>query len=113
MYGLKRLRFSVPWAARCAAAAAVGLIVAAEAQAFFFKGWPGDGLPRERTLIPPGANTPGNPPPPNFWIEEPPEPPPGNQSPPEIPEPSTVLLAAVGAGVVALARRRRKKARSQ
>ena len=111
----RRIRFHVPWAARCAAAAAVGLTAANGASAFFFKGWPGDRIARPPTLLPPGTSEQT----PRTVVEFPPptESPPGDTTPPgggppgggppgTTPEPATGLLAAVGVGLVALARRR-------
>ena len=111
---VRRLRFCVPWSARWAAAVAVGLAAANGASAFFFKGWPGDGIPRERTLVPPG-NTIDNPrqQPPEWPPEQPPwNPPPEKppeEKPPGVPEPATAVLAAVGAGLLAFARRRLRR----
>jgi hypothetical protein len=107
----RRIRFSVPWSVRCVVAVAVGLVVSNGAGAFFFKGWPGDGLPRERTLLPPSTQT-TEPPGETEWPPYRPPPPgegPKGGNPPGVPEPATGLLAAVGVGVVALARRRRRR----
>jgi PEP-CTERM motif-containing protein len=110
----RRMRFVVPWTMRAAAAAAVGLVAANGASAFFFKGWPGDGLPRERSLLPPSTQT-NQPPGETEW---PPYRPPTDQPPPEehpkptppgVPEPATGLLAAFGVGVAAIARRRKRR----
>jgi hypothetical protein len=111
---VRRIRFSVPWSVRWAAAATVGLVAANGAGAFFFKGWPGDGLPRERTLVPPSTQT-NEPPDETEWPPYRPPPPdrtptgPDGKNPPGVPEPATAVLAAVGVGVAALARRRKRR----
>jgi hypothetical protein len=116
MVMMKRIRVSVPWSLRCAAAVSVGLVVANGAGAFFFKGWPGDGLPRERTLLPPSTQIttppeqtewpPYQPPP---YIPQTPEGPTEDNPPGSVPEPATAVLAALGLGVTALARRRMQR----
>jgi hypothetical protein len=58
----ERTRDRLRRAARCLAAAGVGLVAAADAEGFYFVGWPGDGLPRDKTLVPSAAPRAGNPP---------------------------------------------------
>ncbi len=104
------------WVVRWLAAAVVCLAVSGTASAFFFRGWPGAGLPKPPTLV-----KPGSPPDTRGTVSQPPgfgsEPQPGERSgpsgggpvvpeTPEAPEPGTAVLAALGVGVVALARRR-------
>jgi len=111
----RRTRFFVPWSMRCVAAVAAGMLMTNGASAFFFKGWPGDGLPRERTLLPPSSQN-NEPPGETEWppYRPPTEPPPTKppptgptgENPPGVPEPATGLLAMVGIGVAAFARRR-------
>jgi hypothetical protein len=103
------MRFLVPWSLRSAAAVAIGLFAANGASAFFFKGWPGDGLPRERSLLPPSTQT-NQPPGETEWPPYvPPGPGPGPGPNPGVPEPATAVLAAVGVGVAALLRRRKRR----
>jgi hypothetical protein len=97
-------------------AGAVGVLTAGEAPAFYFKGWPGDGLVNPPSLIQSTAPTWGNPPsgrlyedmnpvsrPPREWTGE-------TEAPQQVPEPTALVLAAVGIagmGVRRLAARRR------
>ncbi|MFO0848660.1 MAG: hypothetical protein U0871_08915 [Gemmataceae bacterium] len=88
--------------ARWAAVLAVGATSAGPASAFYFKGWPGDGLRTPPSLIQPSAPSWANPPsvrtwtepppitrPPKEWTEEP-------NRPQQVPEPATLVLAPTG-----------------
>jgi hypothetical protein len=94
-------------AARWLAAATLLLAMAADARAFFFKGWPGDGRAGSRSLLQPQTPGEGEPP---AAAEGGPYPggdtsEPGGGVPvvPAVPEPGAVVLAAVGLGATALA----------
>jgi hypothetical protein len=98
-----------------AAAAAVAAFVASPASAFYFRGWPGDGVPRDRNLVAPkdrftdtrpGRTTDRPPGPDDF--------PPGPSGPPQppgsaTPEPGSVVLAAIGLGLVGVLRRKLRR----
>ena len=102
---------------RYLAAAAAGLLAADTAHGFYFAGWPGDGRPRERHLVPPSASILENPPSARDDIEwyqelpkwERPHGPDDDHPPADTPEPATLITAVVGAAVVGLAARRNKK----
>lgn len=103
-------------ALRYLAALAGGLLAADAATAFYFAGWPGDGRPRQRTLVSPSASLVENPPSAREeteWYQERPrvERPHDHdhEHPAETPEPGTLVTAAIGAAVIGLASRRRKK----
>ena len=92
------------------AAVLAGMGLGGSAQAFYFRGWPGDGVPKPPILVTPNAPTDDNPP-----SARPPEPPgvtpqsPGGPNGPSgTPEPATLALAAVGLGVLAWRKRMRK-----
>ena len=87
--------------AKWAAVLAVGATASGPASAFYFKGWPGDGLQPPPSLIQSNAPPWGNPPSgrlftdesavygkPREWTE--------GQSSPQVPEPATLVLAAAG-----------------
>jgi hypothetical protein len=107
----------IPWRVRCVAAVAVGLAGAHAADAFYFKGWPGDQLPRPPVLIspsapvfahPPSAHIDTQPPPPPIDTTPPDTPPNGGgKFPPPTPEPASFLLVAAGLGALAASRLRR------
>ncbi len=87
--------------------AIVGLS-AAPATAFYFPGYPGDGMPLRPTVMAPGIERPGSQPSP-ILAEDPldpssADPPLPLDPPPDVPEPATVALAAIGVGVVAVRR---------
>ena len=95
--------------ARFAAAAAVALVVASPASAFYFRGWPGDGIPRDRNLVAPNDR---------FTdtevgrVEIRPRDPDEDETPTTntaTPEPGSLALAAIGLGVVGVLRRKRRK----
>ena len=99
-------------AARWLAVAAVIPTVTANAHAFFFKGWPGDGRAKPQSLLTPGTPDEGGRPP---GAGDGPNPgddtsSPGSGGPivPAVPEPGAVVMAAVGIGVVAIVRRCRR-----
>jgi hypothetical protein len=95
----------------------VVLVVSGSAQGFYFKGWPGDGIPKETILVnpkaPPYENPPGTPsgpetePPRNNPKENPP-----GVNPPAVPEPATGLAAVVGLAVLGIGRRLGRRRRS-
>lgn len=91
-------------------AVAAVLAAAGPATAFYWKGWPGSGIRREPTVVPP-TDRPPNPPTDEPWfppIDEPPPPPP--PPPPEqLPEPGTITVGLIGLGTVAVVRRLRRK----
>lgn len=106
----------IPWRVRCAAAVAVGLAGAHAADAFYFKGWPGDQLPRPPVLIsptvppiahPPSARIETQPPPPPIDTTPPDTPPGGSGGPTSTPEPASLLLVAAGLGALTAGRLRR------
>jgi hypothetical protein len=94
---------------------AAGLLAGGPAAAFYFPGWPADGLPRAPTLLgpsvrlwtPPGQPGGDRPPPPidrpptdippGEWVDKPP-------APQVVPEPATIALAALGLGAIAVRR---------
>jgi hypothetical protein len=79
------------------------LASAAPAQAFYWYGWPGSGLPPPRTIVG-GPHTPGTPEfPPVGPPVVPPVVPPGSS----VPEPGTGLAWLIGLGVLAARRARR------
>lgn len=88
--------------AALAATLAAGVVLPATAQAFYFPGWPGSGIPPPPSLTPPPPGTPPGTPPP----DRPPSKPPGDP-PPEVPEPATAVLGLIGLAVIG-ARRSRK-----
>lgn len=96
-------------------AGAVGLLAAGPAAAFYFPGWPADGLPRGPTLLGPSVQQ-WTPPPLWPWSgygTPPPldRPAPGDERPPApqvVPEPATLALAALGLGAVAVRRATRR-----
>jgi hypothetical protein len=96
-------------AARWLAVAAVIPTVTANAHAFFFKGWPGDGRAKPQSLLKPGTPDEGGRPP---GAGDGPNPGDDTSSPgsggPIVPEPGAVVMAAVGIGVVAIVRRCRR-----
>jgi hypothetical protein len=110
-----RIRCAVAWPTAVLAC----LALSPTARAFFFRGWPGDGLPKPPALTRPlPGDTDSRPP------GVPSEPNPGDHtsapggggpntpvSPAGAPEPGTAVMAALGAGVVALVRWRRKRPR--
>jgi hypothetical protein len=111
------------WAGGCLMAVAVVGVTVGHVQAFYFGGWPGDGLPKTRTLLPENAPKEGSPPsaqlreerpPPDTFKDERENPtvvPPTETPetpPPVVPEPTTVALAGLGIGVAVLARWRRR-----
>jgi hypothetical protein len=116
-------------AIRWVAAAVAGLVPAAPAHGFYFRGWPAGPtqppsllLPKPKTTSPPHAETPfdGGEPPgtPNGPPGVGPGPVPGGGpgpggGPPGVaaPEPAAGVLAAVGLGLVAARRARRRAGR--
>jgi hypothetical protein len=90
----------------------VGSTVTGSAPAFYFKGWPGDGLKTPPSLIQPTAPSWSNPPsgrtdtdqhtPPNTPHESTDQPKP--PTPQETPEPGTLVLAAMGLAGMGLRR---------
>jgi PEP-CTERM motif len=110
-----RIRWAVAWPTAVLAC----LALSPAARAFFFRGWPGEGVPKVPTLTRPiPTDTDSRPP----GVIREPNPddhtsaPGGGSpntpvSPAGTPEPGTAVLAALGAGVVALARWRRKRPR--
>jgi hypothetical protein len=106
----------IPWRVRCVAAVAVGLAGAHAADAFYFKGWPGDQLPRPPVLIgptvppiahPPSARIDTQPPPSDTPPPPTDTPPGGGGTPTSTPEPASFLLVAAGLGAFAASRLRR------
>ena len=99
------------WAIRWLTAAAVCLAMSANARAFFFKGWPGEGRAKPESLLKPGTpdvtgQPPGDVDEPNPGGET--NPPGGGPVVPGVPEPGTVVLACLGIGAVAFTRRLRR-----
>jgi hypothetical protein len=82
------------------------------AQAFYFRGWPGDGVPKPPTIIKPTAPPEDNPPsgrprPPTPPVDTPRGPTGGENPPSGTPEPGTLALAAIGLGALVLRQRRK------
>lgn len=102
---MRTRRRIVIWAATTAIVAGV----ASPAPAFFFRGWPGSGLPKPPVLITPRAPTEDNPPSGRDPDVDPPKPPPSPHGPNGVPEPGTLALAAAGLGALVLRRRMRKR----
>jgi MYXO-CTERM domain-containing protein len=101
------------WAIALAAIA----ISSAPVQAFYWYGWPGSGLPPDRTIVgPPGGKSGSGPkvpvglpvvvttPPPGQGTE----PPGGGSGPHSTPEPATGIVALIGLGALAAARAYRR-----
>jgi hypothetical protein len=110
-----RLRLLAP-------AAAVGMACAFvnPAAGFYFPGWPGAGVPKPRTLIPPNIPPEGNPPSaqPPGTDGEPVRPPRDRNSlnePSQTPEPGTLTIALLGLAAVGarVAMRRKKKCETE
>ncbi len=104
------------------AAPMVVTLTAGPAAAFYFPGYPGDGLPPRPTVMAPGVARLALPPdgiraddpldPPTFLDSL--GPPPLLDPPPDVPEPATLALAVAGVGVVAVRRGvRRSRARQE
>ncbi|HEV3440467.1 MAG TPA: PEP-CTERM sorting domain-containing protein [Gemmata sp.] len=94
------------WLSWAVAFAAI-LISSAPAQAFYWYGWPGSGIPPERTIVGPPGGVTGVPP--RIPVGLPvvvTTPPPSGQT---TPEPGTGLAALVGIGVLAVARALRRR----
>jgi hypothetical protein len=106
----------MPRTVRWLTAAAVLLVTAADARAFFFKGWPGDGRAKPQSLLRLGTPDEGvQPPGEDDWPspgDDTSLPGGGSSAIPAVPEPGALVLAAVGMGALAVAQRcRRARAR--
>lgn len=75
------------------------------AQAFYFPGWPGSGIPPPKSLTPPGSN---NPPSSRTPPKRPPEKPP-EEPPKETPEPASAIAGLIGLAMIGLRTVRRRK----
>ncbi len=85
-----------------AVASVVGLaaVIPATAQAFYFPGWPGSGIPPPNNLTPPGSNNPPSSRPPT---KRPPD------NPPKVTEPTSAVAGLIGLAMIGLRRVRRRK----